>query len=52
MHELSIEKILLFKESEAERKVRLDEYIESEGWGGKGPSQDDDRPREGKVGVG
>jgi hypothetical protein len=30
MHELSIEKILLFKESENERKVRLDEMIHIE----------------------
>jgi hypothetical protein len=30
MHELSIEKISLFKESEAERKVRLDEMVNIE----------------------
>jgi hypothetical protein len=30
MHELSIEKILLFKESEAEWKVRLDEMVNIE----------------------
>jgi hypothetical protein len=30
MHELSIEKVLLFKESEAERKVRLDEMVNIE----------------------
>jgi muramoyltetrapeptide carboxypeptidase LdcA involved in peptidoglycan recycling len=30
MHELSIEKILLFKESEAERKVQLNEMVNIE----------------------
>jgi hypothetical protein len=30
MHELSIEKILLFKESETEWKVRLDEMVNIE----------------------
>jgi hypothetical protein len=30
MHELSIEKISLFKESEVEQKVRLDEMVNIE----------------------
>ena len=55
MHDLSVQKIELFKETEGERKARLDEIVTIEKTEGRGSSrapQDDAGHREGKVGSG
>ena len=55
MHDLSVQKIELFKETEGERKARLDEIVtieKSEGRGSSRAPQDDAGHREGNVGSG